>query len=140
MRFMMMIKGDKDYEAGVPPDPRLMAAIGKLTDEMIKAGVVLATEGLLPSSQGARIRVSGGKLTVIDGPFTEAKELIGGFAIVQASTKEEAIAMGSEFMRLHQEILGPTWDGECEVRQLADFAPGDALEHAAQVEEQLAKQ
>ncbi len=131
MRFMMMIKGDKDYEAGAPPDPRLMAAIGTLTEEMIKAGVVLSSEGLLPSSKGARIRVAGGKLTVTDGPFSEAKEVIGGFAIVQASSKDEAIAMGSDFMRLHRDILGPAWEGECEVRQLADFVPAEAIAREA---------
>ena len=135
MRFMTMIKADKNYEAGAPPDPRRMAAIGELTEEMIKAGVVLATEGLLPSSKGARLRLSGGKLTVTDGPFAEAKELIGGFAILRAKSKQEAIELGSRFLRLHEQILGPTWEGECEIRQLADFAPGDG---EAQLSEQLA--
>ena len=127
MRFMTMIEGDKNYEAGAPPDPRLMAAIGKLTEEMMKAGVVVATEGLHPSSKGARIQASGGKLTVTDGPFSEAKELIGGFAILQVKSKAEAIEMGRRFMQLHQDILGPTWEGHLEIRQLfdpSDFAPG----------------
>jgi hypothetical protein len=123
MRFIMMIKADKDYEAGVPPDPKLLAAIGQYTQEMIKAGVVLATEGLMPSSKGARLRLSDGKLTVIDGPFTEAKELIGGFAIVKASSKKEAIELGSRFMMLHKEALGGKWEGECEIRQLSEYGP-----------------
>ena len=123
MRFIMMIKANKDYEAGVPPDTKLLAAIGQYTQEMIKAGVVLATEGLLPSSRGARVRLSDGKLTVIDGPFTEAKELIGGFAIVKASSKKEAIELGSKFMMLHQQALGGKWEGECEIRQLSEFGP-----------------
>ena len=125
MRFLTMIKADKDYEAGLPPDPRLMEAIGKHTEEMMKAGVVLSTAGLLPSSHGARIRARGGKLSVTDGPFAETKELIGGFAIIQANSKAEAVALASEFLRLHQEVLGPEYEGECEVRQLAEFGADD---------------
>jgi hypothetical protein len=124
MRFMMMIKGDKNYEAGAPPDPQLMAAIGQRTEEMIKAGVVLSTEGLEPSSKGAILRASRGRVTVIDGPFTEAKELIGGFAIIRAASKAEAIRIGTEFLELHQQILGPGWEGECEVRQVSEYGAG----------------
>jgi hypothetical protein len=123
MRFIMMIKANKDYEAGVPPDPKLLAAIGQYTQEMIKKGVVLATEGLLPSSKGARVRLTDGKLTVIDGPFTEAKELVGGFAIVKASSRNEAVELGSRFMMLHKEALGGKWEGECEIRQLSEYGP-----------------
>jgi hypothetical protein len=126
MRFMMMVKADKDYEAGVPPSPKLEAAIGKITEEMTKAGVVLATEGLLPSSKGARLRLAGGRLTVTDGPFAEAKEIIGGYAIVQARSKEEAIELGSRFLKVHEEALGPAYVGEVEIRQLfdpSDFSP-----------------
>jgi hypothetical protein len=125
MRFIMMIKANKDYEAGVPPDPKLLAAIGQYTQEMIKAGVVLATEGLLPSSKGARVRLADGKLTVLDGPFTETKELVGGFAIVKASSRKEAIDLGSRFMILHKEALGGKWEGECEIRQLSDVGPAE---------------
>jgi hypothetical protein len=120
MRFMMMVKGDDNYEAGRPPDPKLMEAIGQHTEEMVKKGVVLETGGLLPSSKGARIRAAGGKLTVVDGPFAEAKELIGGYAILRASSKDEAIKLGLDFMKLHQQVLGPGWQGELEVRQLAE--------------------
>jgi hypothetical protein len=120
---MMIIKADKDYEAGRPPKPELMAAVGKLTQEQIKAGIVLANGGLLPSSQGARIRVGGGKLTVTDGPFAEAKEIIGGFAILETKSKQEAIELGSQFMQMHADILGPSWEGELEVRPM--FENGD---------------
>lgn len=126
MRFMIMIKGDQNYEAGGPPDPKLMAAMAKLTEEGMKSGTLLATEGLMPTSKGARVQASGGKLTIIDGPFTEAKEIIGGFAIVKVKSKQEAVEMASQVMQLHQEILGPTWKGECEIRQLSDFTPGGA--------------
>jgi hypothetical protein len=123
MRFMMIVKADKDSEAGLPPSPELMAAIGKLTEEAIKSGQVLDTGGLFPSSKGARIQVGGGKLTVIDGPFAETKELIGGYAIIEASSKQEAIEQGSRFMQIHADVLGPAYEGECEVRQM--FDPGD---------------
>ena len=118
MRFITMIKGDEQYEAGVPPSPELTAAIGKHTEEMMKAGVVVEIGGLLPSSKGARIRVAGGKLNVIDGPFAEAKELIGGYAIVEVKSKAEAVELGKRFMKLHSDVLGPSYQGECEVRQL----------------------
>jgi hypothetical protein len=123
MRFMMMVKGGKDYEAGVPPAPQLISAINELTEKMIKAGVLLDTGGLLPSAAGARIKVKAGEIAVIDGPFTEAKELIGGYAILRASSKDEAIELGKQFMKLHAEVLGPSYDGEMEIRQLADFSP-----------------
>lgn len=123
MRFMMIVKADKDYEAGLPPSPELMAAMGKLTEENIKSGLLLDTGGLFPSSKGARIRVGGGKMTVTDGPFAETKELIGGYAIIQANSKQEAIEQGRRFMQLHADILGDSYEGECEVRQM--FDPGD---------------
>ena len=125
MKFMMMVKADTDYEAGAPPDPKLMTAMAEYTEKMIKAGVVLQTGGLLPSSKGARVRVANGKLTVTDGPFTEAKELIGGYAIVKAASKDEAVRLGSEFMSLHSQVLGGKWEGEVEIRQLEDFDPGN---------------
>ena len=123
MRFMMIVKADKNYEAGAPPKPELMAAIGKLSEEMIKAGVLLDMGGLLPSSKGARINVKLGKLTVTDGPFSEAKELIGGYAILQAGSKAEAIEHGRRFMSVHRDTLGPEYVGELEIRQLMDFGP-----------------
>ena len=123
MRFMMIVKADKDYEAGLPPSPELMAAIGKLAEEATKAGSLLETGGLLPSSEGARVRVAKGKLTVTDGPFAETKELVGGYAIFQLASKEEAIELGKGFMKVHGDILGPSYEGELEIRQLADCGP-----------------
>lgn len=127
MRFMMMVKADKNYEAGIPPKPELLAAIGKLTDDMVRAGVLVQTGGLLPSSTGARVHVSRGKLSVTDGPFAETKELIGGYAIVEAASRDEAIQLGRRFMELHAAVLGPSYDGECEVRQLFDGSGCSAL-------------
>lgn len=117
MRFLSLYKPAK--KEGDPPTRQEMAEMGKLIEEMVKAGVLLSTEGCQPSSKGARVRLSGGKLTVTDGPFTEAKELIGGFAILQAKSKEEAIELTRRFL----DVAG---DGECEIRQLyeaSDFAP-----------------
>ena len=96
MRYMMMVKANKDYEAGVPPKKELMEAIAKHGAELAKAGILLDTGGLMPSAKGARILASGGNLNVIDGPFAEAKELIGGFGILKADSKEEAIRLGTE--------------------------------------------
>jgi hypothetical protein len=125
MRFMMIVKADPAYEAGRPPDPALAAAIGKLSEEMTKAGVLLQSGGLLPSAKGARVRVSGGKMTVTDGPFAETKELIGGVAILEAAWKEEAIRLGKEFMQLHVEVLGQSYEGTLEVRPMFDPASAD---------------
>jgi len=91
MRFMVMVKANKDSEAGVMPSEKLLAEMGKYNEELVKAGVLLAAEGLQPSSKGARVRFSGSKRTVIDGPFTETKELIAGFWILQARSKAEVI-------------------------------------------------
>jgi hypothetical protein len=92
MRFMIMVPASKESEAGVLPDTKLLTEMGKFNEEMVKAGVMLAGEGLHASSKGARIRFSGGKTSVIDGPFTESKELIAGFWLIQVSSKEEAVA------------------------------------------------
>jgi hypothetical protein len=115
MRFMMIYRpaDTKDMEAGVPPTQDEMAKMGKFIGEMAKAGVLLATDGLLPSSKGARVRLSGGKLTVTDGPFTETKELIAGFAIVQVKSMAEAIELAERFLNL-------AGDGESEIRQMYD--------------------
>ena len=118
MRFMMLVKGNTDYEAGKPPSPALLEAIGKASEAQAAAGILLEAGGLLPSSAGALVRVERGKVKVIDGPFAEAKELIGGYAILRASSKEEAIEMGRGFMQLHVDVLGPEFSGELEIRQL----------------------
>ena len=91
MRFMVLVPAGNGSEAGVLPDEKLLTEMGKFNEEMVKAGVMLAGEGLHPSSKGARIKFSGGKTTVIDGPFTESKELIAGFWLIQVKSKEEAI-------------------------------------------------
>src|SRR5213080_3198756 len=123
MRFMMLVKANKDFEAGAPPNPELMAALAKLADEATARGVMVSAGGLLPSSQGVRIRVAGGKTSVVDGPFAETKELVGGFAIFDLQSKEEAIRMGKEFMQVHADILGPSYEGELEIRPLMERAP-----------------
>lgn len=120
MRFMMMVKTP---ESG-PPSPELMAAVGKLSQEMAEAGVLLDTGGLAPSARGARIRLSGATLTVIDGPFTESKELIGGFAVLKAATKADAIELGRRLMQVHADVLGPTFTAELEIREMFDPPAG----------------
>ena len=108
MRFLSIYK---TVERNAPPSQEEMAKMGKLVEEGMMAGWLLATEGCLPSALGARVRSSGGKLTVTDGPFTEAKEVVGGLAILEASSKEEAIKLAKNFLQ----VAG---DGECELRQL----------------------
>ncbi len=120
MRFMLIANATKESEAGIPPRPELMAAIGKLSEEMGKAGVLVGMGGLLPSSTGARVRLSGGKVTVTDGPFSEAKEVIGGYAIVQVSSKKEAIELARRFWQAHADVLGPSYEGGGEIRQMMD--------------------
>ena len=119
MKFMVLVKATKESEAGVLPDEKLLAAMGKYNEELVKAGVLLAGEGLHPSSKGVRIQFSGGKRTVVDGPFVETKELVAGFWMLQLKSKEEAI----EWIK-----RVPDMDGEIEIRQVfeaADFAPSD---------------
>jgi hypothetical protein len=118
---MMMIKANCEYEAGMPPNPQLMAGMGKLTEEMTKAGVLLASEGLQPSSKGTRIKYSGGKRVVTDGPFAETRELIGGYAILQAKSKEEAIRLADRVLDVH--LNAGIAEFEMEIRPL--FDPGD---------------
>ena len=92
MRFMVIVPASKESEAGVLPDTKILTEMGKFNEELVKAGVMLAGEGLHPSSKGVRIKFSSGKTTVTDGPFTESKELIAGFWLIQAKSMEEAIA------------------------------------------------
>jgi hypothetical protein len=121
---MMMIKANKDFEAGKPPNPQLMAGMGKLSEEMTKAGVLLASEGLQPSSKGTRIRYAGAQRVVTDGPFAETRELIGGYAILQAKSKEEAIQLADRVLDVH--VRAGISEFEMEIRPLfdpADFSP-----------------
>ena len=122
MRFMILVKADKNSEAGVLPDEKLLTEMGKFNEELAKAGVLLAGEGLQPSSKGARVRFSGAQRTVIDGPFAETKELIAGFWIWQVKSKEEAI----EWVKRCPNPM----DGESEIEIRQVFEPedfGDAL-------------
>jgi len=117
MRFMVIVKANEKFEAGVMPSDAEMVAMGKLNEEMVAAGVMLSGEGLLPSSKGARVRFSGATRTVHDGPFAESKELIGGFWILKVKDKAEALAWVSKI---------PFTEGEVEVRQIGeveDYAP-----------------
>jgi hypothetical protein len=135
MRFMMIIKGDKDTEAGVMPDEKLLAAMGKYNEELAKAGVLLDLSGLQPTSKGTRIKFSGGKPKVIDGPFTEAKEVIAGYWLIQVKSKEEAIEWAK---RIPFDVdLHKGGEGEIELRQLfelEDFGPSAAVEGMRQLE------
>jgi hypothetical protein len=111
MRIMGLLKADQEAEAGTPPSPEFMERMGKFMEEVNKAGILAATDGLKPSSAGARVKLSGGKFAVIDGPFTETKELIASYALFNVKSMEEAIHWTKRFL----EVLG---EGECELRPL----------------------
>ena len=130
MLFMVLVKADKNSEAGALPDERLLADMGKFNEELVKAGVMLAGEGLHPSSKGARVRFSGSKRTVIDGPFSETKELIAGYWLFQVKSKEEAI----EWVKRSPNPF-PGTESEIEIRQVFeadDFGPEFTPELRAQ--------
>ena len=131
MRFMVIVKADKNSEAGILPDEKLLAAMGKYNEELVKAGVMLAGEGLHPSSKGVRVKFSGTRRTVVDGPFAETKELIAGFWLFQVKSKEEAIEW---VKRCPNPMIG---DSEIEIRQVyeaADF--GEAFTPELQAAEE----
>jgi hypothetical protein len=131
MRYMMIVKADDRSEAGVLPTEQELADMARFNEELVKAGVLLAGEGLQASSKGARVRYSGSKRTVIDGPFTESKELIAGFWLIQAKSKAEAIEWARRV---------PFTDGEVEIRQvfeLDDFGQSEAVEHHRQIFDQV---
>ena len=132
MRFMMLFKASKESEAGMPPNPEVMAAVAKHADEATTRGALITTGGLLPSSQGVRIRAARGKTFVIDGPFAETKELVGGFAIFDLESKEEAIKSGREFMQIYADILGSSYEGELEIRPMFDAAQLSARSSGAE--------
>ncbi len=137
MRFMVLVKADKNSEAGVLPDEKLLADMTKYNEELVKAGVLLAGEGLQPSSKGARVRFSGDKRTVIDGPFAETKELIAGYWLMQVKSKEEVI----EWVKRCPNPF-PGTESEIEIRQVfeaEDFGPAMTPEIRA-AEERIGKQ
>jgi hypothetical protein len=115
MRFIGVLKADKHSEAGVPPSPELMARMGKFIEEVMKAGVLVATDGLYPSSKAVRVRVSDGKAQITDGPFTETKELIASYALFDVKSRDEAVEWTTRFLK----VLG---EGECMIYQVMDHA------------------
>jgi hypothetical protein len=123
-KIMKFLSIYKTAERSAPPSQEEMARMGKLVEDGMKAGFLLATEGCLPSALGARIRMSSGKLTVTDGPFAEAKEVVGGFALLRANSKEEALEMVKNFLQ----VAG---DGECELRQLYEAGQNTCADAAA---------
>jgi hypothetical protein len=134
MRFMVLVKANKESEAGVLPDEKILAAMGKYNEELVKAGVMLAGDGLQPSSKGARVRFEGKKRMVIDGPFSETKELVAGYWIWQCRSKEEAI----EWLK-----RAPFDSGEeVEIRQvyeLSDFGESEAVEQHRKLRDKIAR-
>lgn len=133
MRFMIVVKATKDTEAGKMPEEKMIAAMATYHEELGKAGVLLDASGLQPSSKGWRVKYSGGRLVVIDGPFTEAKELIAGYTIIQVKSREEAL----EWTKRFPNPVGEGAEAEIEVRQLfelEDFGPSDAVERFRDLE------
>jgi hypothetical protein len=141
MKFMMIVKATKESEAGAMPDEKILAAMARYNEELTRAGVLLDLAGLAASSQGARVRFSaGGQRTVVDGPFTEAKELIAGYWVIQVKSREEALEWAKRIPFEPDPRTGI--EPEVELRrlhELDDFAPGPAVEHHRQVGEQLAQ-
>jgi hypothetical protein len=134
MRVMMMVKANPKSEAGVLPTEQQLAAMGKYNEELQKAGVLLDLSGLKPSSAGVRVRFQGGKRTVVDGPFAEAKELLAGYWVIQVKSKEEAIEWAKRIPAESAEMA------EVELRpfyELEDFAPGAAVEAAKELGKRL---
>jgi hypothetical protein len=134
MRFMVMVKGTKETEAGVMPGEELLSAMAKYNEELVRAGVMLDGNGLQPSSKGARVRFNGSKRSVIDGPFTEAKELVAGYWIIRAKSLDEAIEW---VKRCPNPMEG---ESEIEIRQifeLEDFGESEAIDHHRKVGDQL---
>jgi hypothetical protein len=119
MKYMMFIKHTEDYRSQAIPQG-LMEAMGEFVTESFKSGMLKETAGLKPSSEGRRVRLSKGKISVTDGPFTEAKEVVGGFAIVEVKSHEEALEVARKFMDIHR-IHWPQFEGECELRPYEDY-------------------
>jgi hypothetical protein len=133
MRFVIMVKANKDSEAGVMPEEKLIAAMAKYHEELAKAGVLLDASGLHASSKGWRIKYSGRKHTVVDGPFAESKELIAGYTMIQVKSRDEAL----EWTKRFPSPFGEQAEGEIEVRQLFeldDFTPSEAVDRFREIE------
>ena len=117
MRYMFIVKGSENHAVSGPPPVALFEAIERLSEKEAKSGRMVSFGGLHPTSSGARIRSANGKLVTTDGPFTESKEVIGGFSIFNFASREEALEAGREFMELHR-VHWPKWEGELEIRQM----------------------
>ncbi len=133
MRFMLIVKASKESEAGILPDEKILGEMAKFNEQMVKAGVMLAGDGLQASSKGARVKFDGSKRTVVDGPFAETKELIAGYWMVQVKSRDEAL----EWVK-----RAPFEDGEVEVRQvfeLEDFGQSPAVEHHKKLQNEMKK-
>jgi hypothetical protein len=138
MRFMMIVKASKESEAGVMPDEKLIAAMTAYNEELQQAGALVDLTGLQPSSKGARIRYSGSKRTVVDGPFSETKELIAGYWVIKAASLAEAVEWAKRAPNPH----GEGADAQIEVRQLfelEDFGESEAIDRARELEKSLGK-
>ena len=122
MRFLSMIRIDESN--GQAPSEQLISDMGKLIEEMTRAGVLISTAGLRPTAEGVRVRLRAGELSRVDGPFTETKEVIGGYAVLEAESKQKAVALIERFLKVH----GDEWDIECELRELdgPEFGEGAA--------------
>jgi hypothetical protein len=136
MRFMMIVKASRDSEAGIMPTEQMLATMGKFNDELVRAGVMVDGSGLQPSSKGFRVMFSGGKRNIVDGPFTESKELIAGYWIINVKSREEALHWAKKVPAPQER-----GEGEIEVRQffeLEDFAPSPAIEQHREIARKLA--
>jgi hypothetical protein len=120
MKYLMIMKAGETHDFGQGQQVALMAAISELSTKMTKAGILIDQGGLLPSVAGTRITANGGGLSIADGPFAETKEVIGGYAILKADSKAEAVELGRQFMQLHTDILGRSYEGQLEIRQMFD--------------------
>ena len=137
MKFMMIVKASKESEAGIMPGEDLLSAMGKYNEELMKAGVLLDLAGLQPSSKGARIKFSGSKRSIIDGPFAETKELIAGYWIIQVKSRDEAMEWAKRAPAPHE---GQECEIEiCQFFEMDDFGPSEAVDSARKLGKQLEK-
>lgn len=133
MKYLILVTMERNsevgrqYEAGTLGSPEFAVELGKLMDKLKATGKLLDVSVLAPQSRSARVRGAAGKVSVIDGPFIESKEIIGGYILVETESRQEAIEIGRGFMKVHVDMLVPSYEGEMEIRQLSQQAPGGAL-------------
>lgn len=134
MKYLILVTMERNsdvgrqYEAGTLSDPKFQTDLGQLMEKLKSSGKLLDVSVLAPQSKSARVRGAAGKVSVMDGPFIESKEIIGGYLMIEAASQQEAIEIGQSLMKVHVEVLGPTYKGEMEVRQLSNQPPGCAPE------------